>query len=187
MSKRRPPRAAGFLGTAGAHAAGTVICAYLKPTREPTPHPISKRPSPHVLDQPLCDRGYDTASCMGSTCRYDRVGGAGPKGRAARETAPSCTAQLQPLDLPADHGLTIFTYAAEPGSRSDKPLKLPGSWAATVNPAASARLIRSEASPNAVRRRQRRQSCSRCTPTAASGPALSRNTSLLAVACRAVL
>jgi len=65
VSKRRPPRTAGFLGTAGAHAAGTVICAYLEPTREPTPHPISKRPSPHVLDQPLCDRGYDTASVHG--------------------------------------------------------------------------------------------------------------------------
>ena len=62
MSKRRPPRAAAFLGTAGAHAAGTVICAYLKWAPETTPHPISKRPSPHVLDQPLCSRGYDTAS-----------------------------------------------------------------------------------------------------------------------------
>ena len=35
------------------------------------------------------------------------------------------------LDLPADHGLTIFTYAAEPGSRSEEALKLLGSWAAT--------------------------------------------------------
>ena len=38
------------------------------------------------------------------------------------------------LDLAADHGLTIFTYAAEPGSRSEEALKLLGSWAATVDP-----------------------------------------------------
>jgi transcriptional regulator with XRE-family HTH domain len=37
------------------------------------------------------------------------------------------------LDLAADHGLTIFTYAAEPGSRSEEALKLLGSWAATVH------------------------------------------------------
>ena len=42
------------------------------------------------------------------------------------------------LDLPADHGLTIFTYAAEPGSRSAEGLKLLGSWAATVDSAESA-------------------------------------------------
>ncbi len=43
------------------------------------------------------------------------------------------------LDLAADHGLTIFTYAAEPGSRAAEALKLLGSWAATVDPAESAR------------------------------------------------
>ena len=42
------------------------------------------------------------------------------------------------LDLAADHGLTLFTYAAEPGSRSEDALKLLGSWAATVDPAESA-------------------------------------------------
>jgi transcriptional regulator with XRE-family HTH domain len=42
------------------------------------------------------------------------------------------------LDLAADPGLTIFTYTAEPGSRSDDALKLLGSWAATVDPAESA-------------------------------------------------
>ena len=42
------------------------------------------------------------------------------------------------LDLPADHGLTIFTYAAEPGSRSEEALKLLGSWAASVDLAESA-------------------------------------------------
>lgn len=35
------------------------------------------------------------------------------------------------LDLAADPGLTVFTYAAEPGSRSDEALKLLASWAAT--------------------------------------------------------
>jgi len=41
------------------------------------------------------------------------------------------------LDLAADHGLTIFTYTAEPGSRSEEVLNLLGSWAATVDPAGS--------------------------------------------------
>src|SRR3954464_10417707 len=35
------------------------------------------------------------------------------------------------LDVAADHGLTLFTYAAEPGSRSEQALNLLGSWAAT--------------------------------------------------------
>ena len=43
------------------------------------------------------------------------------------------------MDLPADHGLTIFTYAAQPGSRSEEALKLLGSWAATIDLAESAR------------------------------------------------
>jgi MmyB-like transcription regulator ligand binding domain len=43
------------------------------------------------------------------------------------------------LDLAADHGLTIFTYAAEPGSRSEEALNLLGSWAATIDSAESAR------------------------------------------------
>jgi transcriptional regulator with XRE-family HTH domain len=37
------------------------------------------------------------------------------------------------LDLAADPGLTIVTYTAEPGSRSEEALKLLGSWAATVD------------------------------------------------------
>src|SRR5436305_1328993 len=37
------------------------------------------------------------------------------------------------LDIAADHGLTLFTYAAEPGSRSEEALNLLGSWAATVD------------------------------------------------------
>jgi transcriptional regulator with XRE-family HTH domain len=43
------------------------------------------------------------------------------------------------LDLAADPGLTLVTYTAEPGSRSDEALKLLGSWAATVDPAELAR------------------------------------------------
>jgi transcriptional regulator with XRE-family HTH domain len=43
------------------------------------------------------------------------------------------------LDLPADDGLAILTYAAEPGSRSEEALKLLGSWAATVDVPESAR------------------------------------------------
>jgi transcriptional regulator with XRE-family HTH domain len=43
------------------------------------------------------------------------------------------------LDLAADPGLTLFTYTAEPGARSDEALKLLGSWAATADPAESAR------------------------------------------------
>jgi transcriptional regulator with XRE-family HTH domain len=35
--------------------------------------------------------------------------------------------------LPSDNGLAIFTYAAEPGSRSEGALKLLGSWAATTD------------------------------------------------------
>ena len=43
------------------------------------------------------------------------------------------------LDLAAGPGLTLFTYAAEPGSRSEEALKLLGSWAATIDPAEPAR------------------------------------------------
>jgi transcriptional regulator with XRE-family HTH domain len=45
------------------------------------------------------------------------------------------------LDLAADPGLTLFTYTAEPGSRSEDALKLLGSWAATMDPAHPARAI----------------------------------------------
>ena len=45
------------------------------------------------------------------------------------------------LDIAADHGLTLFTYAAEPGSRSQDALNLLGSWAAAIDPAESARTI----------------------------------------------
>ena len=45
------------------------------------------------------------------------------------------------MDLAADHGLTMFTYAAEPGSRSEEALNLLGSWAATADFAEPARAI----------------------------------------------
>ncbi len=43
------------------------------------------------------------------------------------------------MDLTADPGLTLFTYTAEPGSRSEDTLKLLGSWAATLDAAEPAR------------------------------------------------
>jgi len=43
------------------------------------------------------------------------------------------------MDIAADHGLTLFTYAAEPGSRSQEALNLLGSWAATGENAAPER------------------------------------------------
>jgi transcriptional regulator with XRE-family HTH domain len=43
------------------------------------------------------------------------------------------------LDLAAAPGLTLFTYTAEPGSRSEDALKLLGTWAATTDPAEPAR------------------------------------------------
>jgi len=42
------------------------------------------------------------------------------------------TLSFNRLDLPADDGLTIVTYIAEPGSRSEEALKLLGSRAATA-------------------------------------------------------
>ena len=43
------------------------------------------------------------------------------------------TLSFDRLDIAADHGLTLFTYAAEPGSGSEEALTLLGSWAATVD------------------------------------------------------
>ena len=43
------------------------------------------------------------------------------------------------MDITADHGLTLFTYAAEPGSRSQEALNLLGSWAATIDTAEAER------------------------------------------------
>ena len=48
------------------------------------------------------------------------------------------TLSFNRLDLAADPGLTLFTYTAEPGSRSEEALRRLGSWAATIDAAASA-------------------------------------------------
>ena len=37
------------------------------------------------------------------------------------------------MELRADTGLTILTYTAEPGSRSEEALKLLASWTATLD------------------------------------------------------
>ena len=42
------------------------------------------------------------------------------------------------LDVAADHGLTIFTYAGRPGRAPEEALALLGSWAATSDQAESA-------------------------------------------------
>lgn len=36
------------------------------------------------------------------------------------------------MELPVNPGWTMFAYTAEPGSASEKRLKLPASWAATT-------------------------------------------------------
>ena len=43
------------------------------------------------------------------------------------------------IDLAADPGLSLSTYAVEPGSRSEDALRLLGSWAATIDSAEPAR------------------------------------------------
>ncbi len=42
------------------------------------------------------------------------------------------------MALSADSGLTMFAYTAEPGTKSEEALSLPGSWAATVKQEATA-------------------------------------------------
>ena len=42
------------------------------------------------------------------------------------------------MELRADAGLTILTYTAEPGSKSDEALNLLASWAATLDQAETA-------------------------------------------------
>jgi MmyB-like transcription regulator ligand binding domain len=41
------------------------------------------------------------------------------------------TLSYERLDLAADHGLKIYAYTADPGSRDEETLRLLGSWAAT--------------------------------------------------------
>jgi hypothetical protein len=43
------------------------------------------------------------------------------------------------LELPADPGLSILTYSAEPGTPSEEALSLLGSWAATLEQEQQAR------------------------------------------------
>ncbi len=58
------------------------------------------------------------------------------KGRGQRSTAAMFASSWRaPVAGAADPGLTLFTYTAEPGSRSEDALKLLGSWAATLEPA----------------------------------------------------
>ena len=45
------------------------------------------------------------------------------------------------LELVADPGLTIFTYTAEPGSKSEEELNLLASWSATLDEAETASAI----------------------------------------------
>jgi hypothetical protein len=45
------------------------------------------------------------------------------------------TLNFERFDIAADTGLTMFTYTAEPGTRSAESLDLLASWAATTNPA----------------------------------------------------
>jgi transcriptional regulator with XRE-family HTH domain len=49
------------------------------------------------------------------------------------------TVNLNRFDLPTDDGQTLFTYTAEPGSRSEEALRLLGSWTATTAPAEPSR------------------------------------------------
>ena len=53
---------------------------------------------------------------------------------------------FEALELPADPGLRITTYTAEPGSPSQEGLNLRASWAATVG-----RLDRTETAPSTDR------------------------------------
>ena len=77
------------------------------------------------------------------------------------------------LDIAADHGLTLFTYAAEPGSRSEEALNLLGSWAATSDAARRPR-VAAGAAPRVVCDRRRRRDGPRgvlCAPIASTGAA----------------
>ena len=49
---------------------------------------------------------------------------------------------FEAFDLPADPGLTMLVYSAEPGSASDDALKLLASWAATRRDASASTIER---------------------------------------------
>jgi hypothetical protein len=48
------------------------------------------------------------------------------------------TLTFEMMELRADNGLTILTYTAEPGSKSEEALNLLASWTATLDPAETA-------------------------------------------------
>ena len=89
-------------------------------------------PSPFYLPKPGPYAG------LRRFCDGIRVGLSTPwKEQFHHPVVGELTLTFNRLDLAADHGLTIFTYAAEPGSRSEEALNLLGSWAATVDAAES--------------------------------------------------
>ena len=45
--------------------------------------------------------------------------------------APAVAELFDSMSMPADPGLTLTAYSAEPGTRSENALKLLASWAAT--------------------------------------------------------
>jgi hypothetical protein len=45
---------------------------------------------------------------------------------------------FEAMDLPADPGLSLIVYSAEPGSAAEESLKLLASWSATTGSEASA-------------------------------------------------
>jgi len=54
-------------------------------------------------------------------------------------TPSSASSRFNRLELAADQGLALFTYAAEPGSRTEEALKLLGGWPATIDSTDDAR------------------------------------------------
>ena len=102
------------------------------PVRDPAPHlPPELHPDPKLRPGPAPGT-YATSIAFGLAAAMVAI-------LPLRQVlVPNTIPGLTRLDLPADPGLTIFTYAAEPGSRSEEALKLLGSWAATGERAESA-------------------------------------------------
>jgi MmyB-like transcription regulator ligand binding domain len=66
------------------------------------------------------------------------LGGAQPSAGTTPASRPSTTSLVgdvtctyESMELTADHGLTMFVYTPEPGSKSEQALNLLASWAAT--------------------------------------------------------
>jgi transcriptional regulator with XRE-family HTH domain len=77
----------------------------------------------------------ETAAILRSAAGRD------PHDRDLSDLVGELSLSFNRLDVAADHGLTMFTYAAEPGSRSEEALNLLGSWAASVVSAEHGRTI----------------------------------------------